>query len=219
LVLAALAASSAQAEAGANWKMNGANVTAGLLPSVVIKNKEVEGGEAQFATEIAKTAVAVGCIKADLQAAKLETSGKITAGAKIRFSECTTRLGGKVTPTCEPFTGTSKGVMFTKELKGLLVLHSGAGIIRLEPVTGESFLFAEFSEECSVGEGFPVIGKLTLNDSLLTTEAVSHSFFEGPLTELWVISKTKEHELIILGGLPLILSGTHSGLKWSGLPA
>ena len=86
---------------------------------------------------------------------------------------------------------------------------------------GEKFVTIETSEECSVGSKIPVIGKLTLKDckGAFSTEQTEHLVEQGPLTELWTISKTAEHVATLDGSGILILGGAHAGLKWSGTPA
>jgi hypothetical protein len=129
-------------------------------------------------------------------------------------------LNGKVTAACEPHTGAEKGVLESNAGKGLLILSGGEGVVRVEPASGEVFMVVETSSECAVGSKIPVIGKFTIKDSKgeLTTEAVTHLVQEGPGTEMWLISKTAEHKVIVDGSAIGGLVGAHSGLKASGLP-
>ena len=64
----------------------------------------------------------------------------------------------------------------------------------------------------------PLIGRLTLSVSNLGNEEAAHLFTQGPLTELWLISKTEEHKVTLDGSGMLELAGEHKGLTWSGVP-
>ncbi len=50
-------------------------------------------------------------------------------------------------------------------------------------------------------------------------EEVAHSFKEGPLTKLFVISDTPEHKATIAGAASVSLAGEHLNRWWSGLGA
>ena len=210
-----LTASSASAETGANWRVNGANVTATLLPNVQVK--ELEGNDYEYLFKVIKSHVLILCKQAADINVNIGANGSFGFGIKTKKSGCTVAINGKISTACEPHVGVEKGVILSKELKGLLVLSSGSGIIRLEPTSGTTFANIETSEECAIGEKIPLIGSITLKDAALTTESVTHLFSPGP-SELWAISKTEEHVVATTGSEILELSGAHKGLKWSGLP-
>lgn len=208
-----------QAEKTANWKVEKNNLTAGLSPTVEIM--KVETGGISLSTKVGGISTEFLCSGAAFIGAKLETEGRVSSGNKTKFTGCITKLNGKVSAACEPLNGgTEKGVAVSTALKGLLVLHEGKGIIRFEPVTGSTFLLLEFSEECSIGTNCPVIGVQTVKDSngSLGEELVTHTVEQGPLSELWVVSKTAEHVATVAGKAVLGLGGAHTGLKWSGVP-
>lgn len=227
--LTVLAAGAAQAETGAKWNVVNAKgelvevKAGGLLPS--IRLKEVEAGETLL-TQVAGIKIEKKCTGYELLGAKLEAEGKIGAGVKTRFTGCKFILNGKVSSACEPHTnGQGKGVLESTAAKGLLVLHKLTNgvldpIVRIEPVLGETFMILETGEECAIGEKMTMFGKLTLKDAQneLTTEKVVHLVEEGPLTEMWFLTKTPEHLVKFDGSATGELSGEHVGLKVSGTP-
>jgi len=256
LGLMAFIVSAAQAEAGAKWNVVKAGTSelievkeGGLLPFVGIKEieklKEANGEEVKHAvllTKIAGVKVEFLCTGAELTGTKLEKSGSLTSGGKVKFTGCLTKLNGATSAPCEPKAGgTEAGVIVTGPGKGLLVLHvvkeTVGGkevelkipITRIEHVPAgkegetatekETLAVIELGKECSIGNKVPVIGKLTLEDpGGVTTESVDHLIKEGPLTELWTISKTAEHVATIDGSALVALTEEHTGLKWNGIP-
>lgn len=197
------------------WLVGKAKVTVSLLPQLKMS---LEGGDETLLSKVLGVKVEKLCTAAELIEAKLEADGKISSGAKIKLSGCQIKLNGTLSKACEPHTGGMKGVIITKGLKGLLVLHEGAGIFQLKPASGETFMTFEMGEECAVGEEIPVGGTLTLKDQALTTEAVEHLVTEGPLTNLWFVSNTPEHQVVADGGVIFSLAGEHAGMQWSGVP-
>lgn len=212
---AALLAPGASAEESAQWLVGKAKVTASLSPQLKMS---LEGNDETLLSKVLGIKIEKLCTAAELLEAKLAPEGKITSGAKIKLSGCQIKLNGTLSKACEPHTGEMKGVIVTNGLKGLLVLHEGAGIFQLKPASGETFMTFEMGEECAVGEKIMVGGTLTLKDAALTTEAVEHLVIEGPLTNLWFISNTPEHKVVADGGVLFALAGEHAGLAWSGLP-
>ena len=219
LGLIAIGAQAAQAEPGANWRMNGANVVVALLPSLQIG--AVENNTLSLLTRVAGVSVTFLCTGEELIGAKLETEGRITAGFKIKLTGCVTLLNGMLSAVCTPFSaGQPLGTVLSNELKGLLVLHEGQGLIRIEPKMGETLKVYEFHEECPL-PAIPLKGKLFLKDckNELRVELVTHLFEQGPLTHLYVISDTAEHAVNFDGSATMILTGAHAGFTWSGQPA
>jgi hypothetical protein len=217
--LVVLGANAVQAEETAHWNVNGASVSATLKPEVVIA--EVEKSDITLATKVAGIAAEFLCTGAQFIGAKLEPEGKVSSGNKTKFTGCITKLNGVVSAACVPNNnGTEKGVAVSTALKGLLILNKGEGIILFEPVSGTTFLNLEFSEECSIGEVCPIIGNQSVKDrnGQLGVELVTHSVEQGPISELWVVSKTAEHVATVTGSAVLKLGGSHAGLKWSGTP-
>jgi hypothetical protein len=205
-----------KSEAVPTWRVQKTDLSSKLSPSLIIT--ELEGKDEILLTEILKSKIEKLCTAAELIGAKLETEGKISSGAKVRFSGCVFKINGKLAPTCEPHTGAEKGVIVTNATKGLIVLGEGKGLLLLTPVSGETFITVELGEECAVGEKVPLLGRLTLSISGMGSEEVAHLVAQGPLTELWLISKTEEHKVTLDGSAMLALTGEHSGMTWSGVP-
>jgi hypothetical protein len=170
---------------------------------------EISGTKVEF------SCVAIGASKAPM----LEAGGK--GSGTLRFSGCQTLLNGVVSTSCEPLAGgTEKGVIASKALNGLLTLHEGStSLLRVQPVEGETFGIVEMGKLCAIGTKVPVIGSFYAKDSggELEVEKKSHVLETGPLTELWVISKTTEHKATAGGSVGLSLIGEHLGMLWSGL--
>jgi len=218
LGLMAFSASGAQAEVGANWMMNGSNITSALLPSL---NLALENNSASLLTIIAGANVKYTCTGAELVEAKLETEGKLTNGGKVKFTGCETFLNGALSAVCVPKTaGQPNGTIVSNAGKGLMVLHEGQPVTRIEPSVGEIFATILEGEECSLPEMVPVKGKLFIKDCKNEgkVELVTHLIEQGPLTHLFVISDTAEHAANIDGSANVTLTGAHVGAKFSGLP-
>lgn len=219
LGLMAFSAGSAQAETGANWMLNGSNVTAGLLPSIDITN--LDGGSVLLATKIAGASVIYECTAAKLIGAKLETEGKITNGFKVKFTGCETFLNLTLSALCVPKSaGQANGTVETLALKGLMQLHSSEPVVKIEPKEGANLAVFTHEEECSLPENVPLRGYLVLKDSKTEgdIELVAHLIAEHKLTYMYVLSDTPEHAAIMAGSANVVLTGAHAGLKWSGLP-
>jgi hypothetical protein len=224
--LIALSSSAVHAEKGANWMVEGSNVTAELLPSVGIVSVVTE--DMSLSTEIAKIKMKLLCKGAEFVGARLEEEGKVggKAGSNTtRFTGCKIYLNGEVSSACEPRSEGKFGTFTSTPLKGLLVLHELAGgaketLVRFEPVTGSVFATLEFGAGCPIGATCAISGVSTVKDAknLFSTELVEHFVEQGPLSELWVGTKTVEHMAVIAGSASLRLTGEHEGRNWSALP-
>jgi hypothetical protein len=215
VLVALLAVPSARAEESAQWIVAKTKVTASLSP---LLKMSLENNDETLLSKILGIKIEKLCTSSELIEAKLGIEGKISSGAKIKLSGCQMKLNGVLSKECEPHTGELKGVIITKALQGLLVLHEGAGIFQLKPASGETFMVVEMGAECPVGQKITAGGVLTLKDAALTTETVEHLVAEGPLTNLWFISNTPEHKVTADGGVIFSLAGEHAGQQWSGLP-
>jgi hypothetical protein len=224
--LVVLGTSAVQAEKTAKWTVTnakGEQIDAAVLsPTVLLKSVVTD---MVLTSKVAGIKMELLCKKAQFIGAKLEGEGKVSAGNKTKFEECVIRLNGVVSTACEPHNGAEKGVFVSNSLKGLLVLHELAGgakdpLILFEPVEGTSFVTIALSEECAIGSTCTIIGKSTVKDSegRFEEQLVEHTVEQGPLSELWVGSKTAEHVAVISGAARLGLSGEHAGLKWGGTP-
>ena len=217
LGLTAFSAGVAQAETGANWMVNGSNVTSTLLPNI-----ELFALGGVLATQIAGTGVEYECTGVELVGIKLETEGRLTNGGKVKATGCSTFLNGTLSKVCKPSSmGQPSGTILSNALKGLLQLGTGEPIARISPSSGETLGAITQGEECSLPESVPVKGVLAMKDvfSEGKTESTTHSIGEdGFWGRMFVISNTAEHTAVIRGSLSASLGGAHLGLKWSGLP-
>jgi hypothetical protein len=229
LGLLALAGTSAQAETGANWMVNGANINATLLPSVQIKEVEkLPGTELRhlvLLTTILKINVEILCTGMTLVNSELKAGG--SSLGKGRFTGCVVFLNGTESASCLPHTeAEAGGVLQTRLLKDLIVLHEPSPGVkstldRIEPEEGNIIMTLTESEACPIGEQIPLRGKFYAEDcnAEFQIERLTHLFIQGPLTELWVTSvNNAEHRANVDGSVVAELSGAHAGLTWSALP-
>lgn len=228
LVLAAFVyGDTAAAEVGAAWgyinpmtkELN--LFSKALAPQIEIKEVENKTGTIQLFTGVG-VEFSVLCTSASVtEGGVLIPEGSISAG-KVAFSGCATELNGKPSAGCSPRAGgKTAGVIESKKVRGLLVLHKLASgkldpLISISPETGTVLAEIEFGEECVLG-GFPIRGPLTLQDPKgeFTTHLVSHLFEVGPLTQLESFGKP----MVIQGSLLIVLTGAHLGFKWAASPS
>ncbi|MGH2975454.1 MAG: hypothetical protein ACRDLL_11390 [Solirubrobacterales bacterium] len=208
-------AASARAEVGAQWAVG--DYDAKETPASVQANKLEKG--ITLLTTVLKSSVEFSCSNIELINVELIGEGKLKEGGKAKFTGCLTKIKGVESKACVPHSkGQAAGTVESLETKGEIVLHEKAGITKLEPKSGETLVTLEMGEECPFGEKIPILGKLTLKDPELTTLLVQHLIVQGPLTELWVISKTAEHVATVDGEAKVKLSGAHEGAEWCGAP-
>jgi len=225
LSLMAFAVASAQAEVGSHWNVNGSSISKELVEKGVVPEAELENSHGVLLSHALGKELNILCTAVHFEEARLKLEG--SSLGKIEFTGCRiTTNGGEVLPACEPKTGGKAGVVLTVLLKDLIILHEGPeGYDRLEPEEGTRFVIIETSASCAFGEKIPIIteaGKgFVFKDCNLEgrVEKVTHLTEEGPLTKLWTISKTEEHEAHIDGSANVFLTLEHKGLKWSGTPA
>jgi hypothetical protein len=241
LGLMAFGAAGAQAEVGAKWlilpSVGGVKTGAELHASVNLKT-DVPG---VLHSEILKIKVLFLCSTIEAINAKLQEEGiigetvvtnettklKEGRGSKVKFSGCKTDLNGVESPACiptDPVGGV--GTIITKFGHALLKLHEGNDITKILPDTGKEFAAIKtgpaVGNECPIGTNVPVIGSLALKDceNLALTHLIEHLVEQfTPLTQLWTISETVEHQATLLGSAWAFLTGEHVNLKWSGDPA
>jgi hypothetical protein len=216
------------AEAGANWTIelpNGTRVDAATLnASVGVNELEPLGGtgerDGRLVSQISGKSVEIVCKNMQFSGVKVEAEGKVASGAKVKFTSCTVKVGGKLEKECTPFVGAETEVILTNSLKGLIVLHNGAGLTKIEPTEKETLAFVLMNEECPIGEKMPINGIFTVKDaSSLAMLLVKRLASEGPLTDMWLYGKTAEHKATLSGTAILQLTGAHEGFRWSGNPA
>jgi hypothetical protein len=229
----------AQAEVGAKWlilnKAGEVKQGSTLHASVQLKT-DVAG---VLHSEILKIKVLFLCGKIEALNAKLQEEGiigkevvtvgglKEGRGSQVKFSECVTDLNGTPNALCIPTDPVGgAGTIITNLLHALLKLHEGNDIVKVLPDSGETFVTPKTGpatgNECPIGTSVPVIGSLAFKDceNLALAHLVEHLLeVFTPLTKLWTISKTTEHQTTLLGSAWARLTGEHEGLKWSGDPA
>jgi hypothetical protein len=223
----AFSASAAQAEAGAKWLIlsGGVAKTGEELPAAV--DGSLENNDGSLLSKIVGIKTKFLCTGAKLIEVKLEGTGSLTNGGKVKFTGCATYLNEELAPECETHSaGQPAGTIVSNAGKGLLVLHEPSagvkeGVTRIEPKEGETFVTLTLGELCPIGNKVPIIGKLFVKDceGKLTTHLVNHLIEElKALTTLWTISKTAEHVATIDGSALVFLTGAHAGLAWGGMP-
>jgi hypothetical protein len=229
LGLMALSAAAAQATVGAHWWVldgESKKIDAGSLEAEV--GLEKDSTAITLHAELAShTKFLVLCQKLESENIKLKGSGGTNTGGKMKFSECTVDLNGELAPACEPENAVGgKGTILTNTVHGLIAAHEIESphwaikeVIVLLPDVGETFATIEMGAGCPVGTKVAVVGQhFVIEDSQgkFKEHLVKHLIDEGPLTELWVISKTEEHKATILGSALAFLAGKHIGLKFGG---
>ena len=116
---------------------------------------------------------------------------------KARFTGCVTTAKGAESKACLPKGETKEaGVILTKSLSDLIVLHTPAGggaavtLDRIEPEEGSGAILSfQTSEEYRrLGPVIELREKFFAKDGseALPTELVTHLFVQGPLTELFI---------------------------------
>jgi hypothetical protein len=233
--LMAFGASGAQAEVGANWLI----LTTGGIPKTGAElhasvNLEIDSPVLILHSEILHIKVLFLCTEIKLDEAKLLKDGTIgkeegvPSGSKLLLGGCTTDLNGSPAAECTPSDPTAGiGKISTQPFHALLVLHELTGgvkddLIEIIPDTGLNTTVGtiHLPAACPIGTSVPILGKLFLKDceNLLLTHLVKHLVEEGPLSELFTITRTAEHAAKLLGSAWAFLTGEHAGLKWSGDP-
>jgi hypothetical protein len=230
LGLMTFSVASARAEVGAQWLFAEQAPNSGLVPFLEASVAFEIDQKIVLHTEILKIKVLLLCPTIQLENAVLKANGSIGEGARIKLSGCTFDLNGVTNASCEPKNeGTEAGVIKTKTVHALIILHKlASGVVDdfllVLPDSGETLVTFETAASCPIGSKIPLIGKFTIKDceNLALTHLVKHLVEVGTkaeLSELWMVSKTTEHETSILGGAWAFLTGPHEGLKVSGDPA
>jgi hypothetical protein len=225
-------AATAHAEVGAKWLLAKNELGTPLIPFLEATVAFETDTPFVLHAKIAGIAVLFLCTTTSSQGVVLKANGSIGEGARFILSGCTVDLNGVTSKPCEPNNeGKEPGVLKTKPFHGLLVLHELAGgakddLILILPdnvggVKSEIFATLEMSAECAIGTKVNIIGHKTFKDceNIMLVHTLRHLLEIGPLTQLWVISKTAEHVATVLGSWWAKLTGAHAGLLWGGDPA
>jgi hypothetical protein len=231
--LSAFTAAGAQATPGAHWWL--VKPTDGKLVELTATALLTQEGTGKLLTKIAGITVVFECTSGASTGGQVEKEGSVSksnGGFTIKFSGCTTKLNGATSAPCVPNNeGKESGVIKTKLLHGLIELHelSPGGpkdhLVKILPVAekvlGEDKPFAtiEMGAECAIGTKVNVIGKLRVKECsphTLLEHLETHLFEQGPLTELFAISRTAEHASTLDGSVTALLTGEHKDWKFSG---
>jgi hypothetical protein len=235
LGLMAFSTAGAQAEPTAKWLiLNVANeVKEGSTLHAEV-GLETESPTLVLHSEILKIKVLFLCTGVKAISAFLQKEGTIAkeynaegkpVGSQVLFSGCTTDLNGTTEPKCEPNDPREEkaGTIVTEPGHALVVLHELADktkdhLVKILPDEGEIFAKIITGSKCAIGTSVSVIGKLFLKDcqNKFLEHLVKHLVEEGPLSELFTISKSTEHAATLLGSAWAFLTGVHKELKWSG---
>ncbi len=230
----ALGATSANAEAGAVWKIGGVSISSALKPQIQVTELETLAAtgvkEGILLTKVGLSKVEILCTELKFVDALLGLTG--SAIGKIHFGGCITKLnGGAASGACKPHSPlAAEGLIETNALKGLIVLHilkdaEGKEIgkdelLELTPASGTVFvdfkMGKEVGSECSIGSHFEIAGKAFLRAGTTTEgkiETVTKLFSEGPLSALLFGGNAAT----IDGSAKVALIAPHAGLQWSGL--
>jgi hypothetical protein len=201
-----------------HWNVNGKAINSELKPQF---GAVLENNHGILFSKAIGASFRILCTGVTFEEAVLKVEGGSLG--KIRAAGCKILLNEVVSVPYEPHTGTEKGVILSKLLKGLIVLHEGEPVYSLEPEVPPIIFLVETGPECSVGSSIIIIGgKITLKDCQKEgrVEKVTHLLEElAALTELWIISKTAEHKATVAGSLEVFLLGGHAGLTWGSTPA
>ncbi len=232
LSLMAFAGGIAQAETGAKWKVNGADV-GDLLPQLVVKEIENKTANIVFTTK-GGTHVLILCTSTEFDTGGLLTSNGGVSTGNVGFKGCVTSLNGAISKNCTPHSpGKPLGEILSLQGKGLIALDKLASgelteLIKVVPVNAEGkivklFGMLEMGELCAIGEtlnvettelGEGVWGKDVGGNAGFLTESVTHLMVEA-LSKLLVLGQPTK----VIGSAVVELGGVHTGLKWSGAPA
>jgi hypothetical protein len=215
IALMAFGATAAQAEPGAYWLVNGADVGKSLLPGVQARKDTTH---ITFLVKVGVSTADILCSEVKLAGAKLHELGRFTG--KMHYEGCVTILNGNPANNCKPKSpGATVGLIETNALDGLLKLHASADgtkheQLELKPTVGTTFVTIELGALCAVGNKFDVTGKLLFEDgsSEGLVDKIEHLFEEGPLSALL----RGPNQMTIDGGFWMFLTGEHEGMTFAG---
>jgi FlaG/FlaF family flagellin (archaellin) len=211
----------ASAQAAPGWLVltsGGVVKTAAELPAVL--EGEIDGASASLDSHSVKLHVRATCTSGSLSGAKLEASGKLTSGTKIKLKGCKVfnAATGTELPECRIKTsGLAFGEVETSGLKGQLQTN---GEIKIEAATGTTLGTLLFEAGCVLPSPTTLNGVLFLEDceGKAAEHLVEHLLKQGAGTSLFVGADTAEHlETSLVGSLWVFLSSAHSGLKWGAV--
>jgi hypothetical protein len=244
LGLMAFASSAAQAETGATWRLNGANVPNGadLLPKLEILEIENNSASLSFTTG-GGTGVLILCTAAKfVEGGILLAQGSISLG-KVLFTGCVVLLNEKLAGACtahSPTKGEKSGEILSERGTGLIVLDKVSlpekegkvevhtyDLVKLTPENAKSettklFGVIELGEECSIGESVNV-ESTTLGEGLWIKDINGNTGFLNEATTHLIVEGLNKlvalgQPATIIGSANVGLEGAHKTLTWSGKP-
>jgi len=222
----AFGATVAHAEPGAQWKVNGAAVTNELKVEVQVTEVETLAAtgvkEIILLTKTGATKVEILCKKLELRIVALRTLGVILF--RIHGDECDELLNSSPPVlACKPHSpGDAEGLILSRLLVGLIKLHTNgfAEQVEVAPAEGGTFVTLVMGEEpegeCAIGSKFDITGKAFLKAGTTTegkTETTEKLVSEGALSALLFGGNAAT----IDGSVRTALTGSHAGMKWSGI--
>jgi hypothetical protein len=221
LMLTALWAAGAQAEAGATWKKNTVPIT-----SAVEVNGELETGvnHPKLLTTFNGAAVSILCEKFKIEDGLLLTEGKSLGN--LLFDECTTFINEVPEPQCDLVPHTGKTHEIEALVKDLIVLDKTVvgnpeGYDLFSPDNGTTTfvtLLYKKGTECILPAEIGITGESIVEDCnhAFRTEAAVHLIKEAPASLFSSTGlKFGKNPATIDGSINLFLVG---GGNWSGTP-
>jgi len=233
VVFGVMAFSASAAQASGKWLILNAAGTitknATELPATI--GASIENNDASLLTEINKGKVKILCTAGTLTSATLAEPGKVSEGAKVKFTGCKIYLKEVESKPCEPKSkGEAFGTIATEKGHALIVLHvltvGGAKdeVVEILPdnvggLPSELFATIEVGELCSLPASIPIKGKLFVKEckNEFLVHKVTHLIEElKELTHLYAISDTVEHAATLDGSANVFLTGIHEGSAFAG---
>jgi hypothetical protein len=214
--LGIMAPTSAQAEVGAHWNVNGSAITTDRSVIATLEN-----GTGSLLTTVGLNAVKILCTALEFEEAVLKVEGGSLG--KIKFTGCKTFLNGTLAEKCAPkSSGAETGTILTNLLKDLIVLHPAVSATesydRLEPDAegvDAPLVNILLGATCAIGSELPLYGKYTLKDcnNEGRVEKFTHLYEEfKPLTNLRIFLPLTGNVATIDGSINNNLAGTFSGI-------
>jgi len=219
-VVLGLMAISANAAQAAKWLILDKGeppvaLDAAKLPAILTGEFE-EGTDGILLTKILEILTHILCKSFALSGVSLEGEGKLTTGGKVKFTGCSVTLNKEPNSECNPHSnGSPVGTIETLKAKGQLKLIGTAGLTKIEPETGTTFVTVEMGAGCPIGNKVPIAGVLTIEDceGLLEKHLVRHLIQENAAnTTLTALG----NKATIDGSAWVFLAAPHTGFLWGG---
>ena len=222
LMLTALWAAGAQAEAGATWKKNAVPITSGSV--AVTGTLETGVNHPRLLTTFNGALISILCEKFEIEDGLLLPEGKSLGN--FLFDECTTSINGVPEPQCDLVPHSGKTHEIETLVKDLIVLDKTVvgneeGYDLFTPDNGTTTfvtLLYKKGTECILPAEISITGEFILRDcnNAFRTEAAVHLIKEAPASLFSSTGlKFGKAPATIDGSINLFLVG---GGNWSGSP-